>query len=109
MRHTSFPIVEVFGFPPDNDSAEARTCRERYWCPFLDARCIKGGHDIEIPLGTCGVTSRYGPVITCPKRFQGDELRLLDEIASYSLPTSWGQTCLLVRSSTALSLPELQN
>jgi len=78
----TFPIVEIFGYPPDNDSAKAEECRAHYWCPFLDKRCTKGGHDIDIPLGTCSVASRYGPVVTCPKRFYADGHALIREVAA---------------------------
>lgn len=83
----TFPIVEIFGFPPDNHSDEARECRTRYWCPFLDSRCTKGGHKVDIPLGTCSVVSPYGTVVTCPKRFYGGELALVHEVAASLLET----------------------
>ena len=83
----TFPIVEIFGYPPDNESDEAKLCRGRYWCPFLDDRCIKGGHGIPIPLGTCSVLSSYGPVVTCPKRFYGDGYALILGVASALLET----------------------
>ena len=83
----TFPIVEIFGFPPDNDSAEAKECRTRYWCPFLDVRCVKSGHGVPIPLGTCSVLSSYGPIVTCPKRFYGDNHILLYDVASALLET----------------------
>lgn len=80
-----FPIAEVFGFPHDNDSEEARRCQEDYLCPFVGARCIKGGHGVPVPLGTCTVHSRYGPVITCPSRFYGDNHQILNRVAAYLL------------------------
>jgi hypothetical protein len=83
----TFPIVEIFGFPPDNHSSEARMCRAEYWCPFLDRRCTKGGHETPIPLGTCSVRSSYGPVVTCPKRFLGDNCALIYEVAATLLET----------------------
>ena len=83
----TFPIVEIFGFPPDNASAEAKKCRTRYWCPFLDIRCIKGGHQVPIPLGTCSVVSPYGPVVTCPKRFYGDNYTLIHKVGATLLET----------------------
>lgn len=78
-----FPIVEVFGFPHDNDSPEATCCRAEHHCPFIDALCIKGGHDVPIPLGTCTVTSKYGPIITCPKRFYADTYAVVDQVAAH--------------------------
>lgn len=79
----SFPIVKIFGYPPDNNSDQARSVREHYQCPFLEQICIKEGHDIAMPLGTCTVTSPYGPVVTCPKRFYGNAHALLDRVADY--------------------------
>jgi len=93
----SFPIVEIFGFPPDNDSPSANATREAYRCPFLDQVCVKEGHDIPMPLGTCTVTSRYGPVVTCPKRFYGDAHALLDRVADY----------FFVESGEVLRIPEV--
>lgn len=83
----TFPIVEIFGFPPDNDSAEAKECRSRYWCPFLDSRCVKGGHEVPVPLGTCSVLSSHGHVVTCPKRFYGDRHALIHDVAATLLET----------------------
>jgi hypothetical protein len=93
----SFPIVEVFGFPYDNESPEAVHCRSQYRCPFIGARCVKGGHDIDIPLGTCGVHSKYGPIITCPQRFYGDHYRLLDQVATH----------LVGESGNTVKIPEV--
>lgn len=83
----TFPIVEIFGFPPDNDSSGAQKSRARYWCPFLDARCAKSGHQVPIPLGTCSVFSSYGPIVTCPKRFYGDRYALIHNVAATLLDT----------------------
>jgi len=80
-----FPIVEIFGFPHDNESEEARRCREDYVCPFIGTRCTKGGHGATIPLGTCTVHSRYGPIITCPLRFYEDNHQILTRVAAYLL------------------------
>ena len=93
----SFPIVEVFGFPYGNESPEAVRCRSQYRCPFIGARCVKGGHDIDIPLGTCGVHSKYGPIITCPQRFYGDNYRLLDQVATH----------LVGESGNTVKIPEV--
>jgi hypothetical protein len=93
----SFPIVEVFGFPYGNESPEAVRCRSQYRCPFIGARCVKGGHDIDIPLGTCGVHSKYGPIITCPQRFYGDDYRLLDQVATH----------LVGESTNTVRIPEV--
>lgn len=83
----TFPIVEVFGFPPDNESDAAKRCRQSYWCPFLDARCTKGGHGVPTPLGTCSVLSPYGPIVTCPNRFYGSGHALVVGVASRLLNT----------------------
>lgn len=96
-RSGQFPIVEVFGFPHDNKSPEAMRCRAEYRCPFINARCVKGGHDIDTPLGTCGVHSKYGPIITCPQRFYGDNYRLLDQVATY----------LVGESANVVRIPEV--
>jgi Restriction endonuclease NotI len=36
-----YPIVEAFGYPPDAETAEAESARQRCWCPFMDQPCAK--------------------------------------------------------------------
>lgn len=36
-----FPVVEIFGYPPDADTASAKDARARCWCPFMDKPCSK--------------------------------------------------------------------
>ena len=99
----TFPIVEEYGFPPHNDTSEARDCRNRHWCPFLNSRCVKGGHGIPVPLGTCSVVSAYGPVVTCPKRFYGDDHAPIHGVASVLLTTQSGIAILTEVGTTPSS------
>lgn len=68
-------VVEFFGYAP-LDPAASQYVQHR-WCPFVDQRCIKPGH------GACSVQllSMSDPVICCPNRMYGDDLRILTEIA----------------------------
>jgi hypothetical protein len=36
-----FPVVEVFGFPPDCRTPAAQDARSRCWCPFMGRPCAK--------------------------------------------------------------------
>lgn len=63
------PLVEVFGYPTDDFSEEARKHREEELCPFENkvSRCTKDKK--ANPLGACNVQKGGKPVITCPTRF----------------------------------------
>lgn len=82
-------IFELFGYRLDDQSKEARDCREKAWCPFMDAMCDGGGNrnqsrlDVknidklrryfrgasEVHAGICSLSVRPGePWIVCPRR-----------------------------------------
>jgi len=68
------PLVEVFGYPTDEFSKEARQHRENKLCPFNNKKpgCTKVNSDN--PLGACDVHKDGKPIITCPTRFTEDWL-----------------------------------
>jgi hypothetical protein len=70
MGFPAQPLSEIFGYPPENDSAEAARCRKSCLCPFNSKipNCTKG--KARDPLGVCSVNTASGPVITCPIRFR---------------------------------------
>lgn len=80
------PLAEVFGFPSDCESADAKRYRKHQLCPFNNKspNCTKD--KISNPLGVCSVnSSSHGQVITCPTRFRQD-WRLLDDAAQLMFP-----------------------
>jgi len=68
------PLVEVFGYPTDDFSEEARRHRENELCPFNNkkSKCTKV--NVNNPLGACDVHKNGKPIITCPTRFTEDWL-----------------------------------
>ena len=72
-------VAEVFGYPPNLQTVEARTARAEYRCPFIGARCVKQSqhrdHDATIPFGACSVWHKgehdmeLKPYVICPVRF----------------------------------------
>ncbi len=64
------PMAEVFGYPIDNITAEAKRHRDFKLCPFNNyiPNCTKD--KAKSPLGVCSVNHKGGPVITCPVRFR---------------------------------------
>jgi len=89
------PLVEVFGYPTNDFSTEAKRHRQEKLCPFHNKspRCTKDKR--KNPLGACDVHKGGSAVITCPERFtegwvivkdaaefffeSGDEYRVLRE------------------------------
>jgi hypothetical protein len=75
---TVFPLAEVFGFPTTNETAEAKHHRQEKKCPFLGGDCIKYK---ESNSGVCSTYLRSGGLmITCPQRFEEDNLIFNDSI-----------------------------
>lgn len=64
------PLVEVFGFPQSNHSADAVRHRNNKLCPFQPGSppCTKVS--VTSPLGVCTVSDGPGVAITCPTRFK---------------------------------------
>lgn len=64
------PLAEVFGFPIDNQSADANQHRQQHLCPFQEpgAPCTKTR--ASDPLGVCSILDASDVVITCPTRFR---------------------------------------
>lgn len=68
------PLAEVFGFPPDNFSAEAQRARKYRLCPYNNRvpSCTKD--KANDPLGVCTIHDGASRAITCPVRFRQDWL-----------------------------------
>jgi len=84
------PLAEVFGFPPDNQTKEAKRHRNKKLCPFNNKvpNCTKD--KANDPLGVCSVFEKDKPAITCPVRFRQNWL-IADDGADFFFPkgTNW--------------------
>ncbi len=84
------PLLEVFGFPVENQTDQANRYRENRLCPFNNKvpNCTKD--KANDPLGTCSIRSGQDFVITCPIRFRQNWI-IADDAARFFFPpkTSW--------------------
>jgi hypothetical protein len=87
---TKQPLAEVFGFPINNHSAEARRYRENRLCPYNNRvpSCTKD--KAKNPLGVCSILDGEETAITCPVRFRQDWL-VAEEASKFFFPkhTRW--------------------
>lgn len=79
------PMAEVFGFPVDNRSKDAKRYRDNKLCPFNNKvpNCTKD--KANNPLGVCSVMSGDGTAITCPVRFR-EEWIIAEDAAKFFFP-----------------------
>ena len=84
------PLVEVFGFPIEDQSPEAKRHRTDRLCPFnnLVPSCTKD--KVEDPLGVCSIYEGKRPTIVCPVRFR-ERWRIVSDAADFIFPakTKW--------------------
>ncbi len=68
------PLAEVFGFPNNSFSDQAKRYRRNKLCPYNNKvpNCTKD--KANNPLGVCSIYHKNSPVITCPIRFRQDWL-----------------------------------
>jgi hypothetical protein len=88
------PLAEVFGFPPSNQSKDAKRSRDHRLCPFNNKvpNCTKD--KVEDPLGVCSVFEGDNLAITCPIRFREDWL-IAQDTADFFFPPKAKWTSLL--------------
>ena len=86
------PLGEVFGYPIESKTLEAKKSWEQKLCPFGDAgaKCTKD--KVKDPLGVCSViySSAKPPTITCPIRFK-ESHKIASDAAHFFFPegTKW--------------------
>lgn len=84
------PLVEVFGFPTDNITSEAKRYRHSALCRFGNKvpNCTKD--KANNPLGVCSIFDGEDIVITCPIRFR-EQWLIAEDAASFFFPkgTKW--------------------
>jgi hypothetical protein len=73
---SDYPVAELFGFPPDADTPDARTAREARACPFKGGDCTKLRSAAATPI--CSVRYRAEGLeseiiwATCANRLAGE-------------------------------------
>ena len=79
------PLAEIFGFPPDNQTTEAKRHRNKKLCPFNNKvpNCTKD--KANDPLGVCSVFEKEALAITCPIRFRQNWI-IADAAAEFFFP-----------------------
>ncbi|NET65837.1 MAG: hypothetical protein F6K63_16130 [Moorea sp. SIO1G6] len=84
------PLAEVFGFPTNNFTEQAKRYRRYKLCPYNNKvpNCTKD--KANNPLGVCSIYHRGESVITCPVRFRQDWL-IAENAANYFFgeETNW--------------------
>jgi len=84
------PLVEVFGYPADDQSAEASRHRRDRLCPYGNKvpNCTKD--KISAPLGVCSIYEGETPTIVCPVRFR-ERWLIASDAAAFFFPkdTRW--------------------
>jgi hypothetical protein len=87
------PLAEVFGYPIDNHSPEAKRCRDNALCPFGNKvpNCTKD--KANNPLGVCSILDGGDVVITCPVRFR-EKWIIAADAAAFFFPSGTRWTTL---------------
>lgn len=87
------PLAEIFGFPADNNTNDARRCRQNKLCPFNNRvpSCTKD--KAQDPLGVCTIANRDHHAITCPVRFRENWL-IAEDAAKFFFPEGTSYTSL---------------
>ncbi|ATZ60928.2 MAG: NotI family restriction endonuclease [Methanosarcinales archaeon Met12] len=67
--------AEIFGYPVQNKSKEAKQVRKRHLCPFSNKdRCSKQSRLLTYPMGICSTWwPNNSPIAICPKRLLQDK------------------------------------
>lgn len=65
---------EIFTYPVESKSTEAKNAVKKYYCRFLENKCDKQSRTIKYPMGVCSVNHSGTKPIICPHRFLEDNL-----------------------------------
>ena len=87
------PLVEIFGFPIENESKKALRYRKQKLCPYNNKvpNCTKD--KANNPLGVCSVWHNNTAVITCPTRFREDWV-IIENAAEFAFGSNANWTSL---------------
>jgi hypothetical protein len=88
------PIVEIFGFPPESMTAEAKRYRENRLCPYNNKvpNCTKDS--VTDPLGVCTIIDKGGVAVICPVRLRQDWI-MATQAAAFFFPAGTRWTTLV--------------
>lgn len=73
---------EIFSFPVENKSAEAKQAIKNNYCRFLEDKCDKQSRTIRYPMGVCSVNHSKTKPIICPHRFLENNIVFKDAAKS---------------------------
>lgn len=65
---------EIFTYPTDNNTRNAKNAIKKHYCRFLQKQCDKQSRTIKYPMGVCSVKHGENKPIICPHRFLEDNL-----------------------------------
>lgn len=65
---------EIFTYPVENKTTEAKNAVKKYYCRFLESKCDKQSRTIKYPMGVCSVNHSGTKPIICPHRFLENNL-----------------------------------
>ena len=84
MRAKGRDISELFGFPPNDSSAESKYYWTNKKCPFTSLTCSKTNHDKSEIYGVCSVSKgiEKEQVVVCPKRLYAKNYDILKKVSS---------------------------
>lgn len=60
---------EVFCYPIDKQTEQALQNNRKYFCKFLNTKCVKQSRLLTYPMGVCSVIHSNQKAIICPHRF----------------------------------------
>jgi len=75
--------AEIFGYPIEVSTSEAKEIRAKHWCPFMDKACEKKSRLITYPMGVCSVKYNDDIIAICPRRFLQDQIVIGDIADQY--------------------------
>lgn len=106
MQAKGRDIIELFGFSPDDTSAQALKTWKQKSCPFVNFPCTKTNHDQTVVYGTCSVSCGAShedgsEIIICPKRLYADQYKIFNHVLKDAWPNS-DKTLIIGGSSKEL-------
>ncbi len=69
---------EIFCFPTDNNTDQAKATRKKHACVYLSSKCNKQSRTIKYPMGVCSVRVNSDNAIICPQRFLENTIPFID-------------------------------
>jgi len=88
-KHKKHYPAEIFGYPVENKTKEAKGIIRNHLCPFSNmVRCSKQSRLLKYPMGICSVWwPNNSPIAICPKRLLQDKTIFI-KVADYVFGTT---------------------